>query len=527
MASQTLLDQTVEDTYQGVLHAQGQPLPASGNALIYDGSGQASALSVGLAGSNVAVAGGFTCSNQLTAGNIRYTTTDSVSGANFPLVSDGNATAVFGQMTSNALLDLSPSPAGSYGSIQYLAVNSKGLVTNVVGGPATSSAWVTFEGKDKSFSYTINNLIVQCTAFGHTLAAGNIITIKSATDTGLNGSVIVQSADTTSGIFSFANPTGLTSSSGTGIVDVTIKSSYNVSSVVCNSVGIYTVYFSTAFKNKDYISLCGARYPNTTTTDIENLNANTVSTQKEYVKVRSFYITNGDHVAEYDDGYVSVYCLGSTAEDNSPVPVTFDSYIASSYAWSEGADPGGQQQQIINITPSLMAVNKWNAIVLGVQSNMNCASGGANLTSTNIVNGSTTSTLVWSAAGNSGAQVYLYDVILYTNNQLKYAQFYYSNVGWATQAVNATDINSDAASSAIWNGLVSQINANGLMNAQTTNATGSSAGTWFSNFLSTYNNQLTSVNSVSINLASVAGRGGACYGGFNMFQTYVRYFTAQ
>lgn len=521
MASQTLQDQTVESTYQGVLHASGQALPETDTAIIYDGSGQASALSVGLAGSSVAVAGGLSCSSQLTAGNIRYTTTDSVSGANFPLVSDGNATAIFGQMTSNALLDLSPSPAGSYGSIQYLAVNSKGLVTNVVGGPATATAWVTFEGKDRSFSYTINNLVVQCLAFGHTLAAGNIITIKSATDTGLNGSFIVQSANASDGTFSFANPTGLTSSSGTAVVDVTIKSSYNVSSVVCNSVGIYTVYFSTAFKNKDYISLCGARYPNTTTTDIENLQANTVSTQKEYVKVRSFYVTGSNYVSEYDDGHVSVYCLGSTAEDNSPVPVTFDNFIETNYVWSEGANPG-TQQQVINITPSLMAANKWNAIILGVESFMQCRSGSASFTATNIVDGAVTSTLAW-GGGDGGVQMFVYNVILYTNNQLKYAQFYSTNSGWATKVVNATDINDAAAAAAIFNGLVSQVN----MNGQIVNTTGSASGTWFSNFLSTYNNQLTVVNSVSISISSIAQRSGACYGGFNMFQTYVRYFTAQ
>jgi hypothetical protein len=523
MASQTLTDQTVSSTYQGVLHANGEALPLTDVAAVYDGSGQASALSLGLSSQGASIAGGFSCSGQLTAGEIRYTTTDSVSGANFPLVSDGNATAVFGQMTSDALIDLSPSPAGAYGSIQYMAVNSKGLVTSVVGGPETATAWVTFEGADKAFSYTINNLLVQCLSFGHTIAAGNVITIKSATDAGLNGSFTVQAANVTDGTFSFANPTGITSSSGTAIVDVTIKSSYNVSSVVCNSVGIYSVYFSTHFKNRDYVSLCNARYPNTTPTDIENLNANTVSTQKEYVRVRSFYITNSDQVVEYDDGRVSVYCIGSTAEDNSPTPVTFDNFIKTNYLWGESYSPGGAQQQIITVTPSLMAANRWNAIILGVSSYMHCRSGGASLTTTNIVDSLVTSNLAWSSYGNSGAQVYIYNVFLYTNNQLKYAQFYTTNSGWTTETVNSTDINNGAASAAIFSGLASQMNLVG----QFVNVTESSTGTWLSNFLSTYSNQLTPVNSVGITLISNAGRDGPCYGGFNMFQTYARYFTAQ
>lgn len=522
MASQTLQDQQVLDTYQGVLHANGQALPETDTAVIYDGSGQASALSVGLAGSSVAVAGGFSCSNQLTAGDIRYTTTDSVSGANFPLVSNGNATAVFGQMTSNALLDLSPSPAGNYGSIQYMTVNSKGLVTNVVGGPATATAWVTFEGKDTAFSYVINNLVVQCTSFGHTLAAGNIITIKSAADTGLNGSVIVQSADVLGGTFTFANPTGLTSSSGTAVIDVTVKSSYNVSSVICNSIGVYSIYFSTPFKNRDYISLCGARYPDTSPTDIENLNANTISTQKNYVQVRSFYITPGNNVDRFDDGHMSVYCLGSTAEDDSPLPATFDSFVNTNYCWEESQNPG-VQQQIINITPSLMASNKWNAVIIGSLGYMNCASGGAEIASTTIIDGTTTSNLAWSSSGNSGAQAFIYNVILFTNNQLKYAQFYSSNSGWITQNTNATDINNNAAASAVYNGLFSQL----IAESQLVNVTGSASGTWLSNFLNIYGNLLTSINSVNISFTSSANRGGACYGGYRVFQNYVRYFTAQ
>jgi hypothetical protein len=228
MASQTLTDQTVASTYQGVLHANGEALPAVSTAIIYDGSGQISSLKLGVSGQGAAVAGGFSCSQQLTAGEIRYTTVDSASGANFPLVSDGNKTAVFGQMTSNALLDLTPSPAGEYGNIQYLAVNSKGLVTNVVGGPATSNAWVTFDGKDVSFTYLINNLTVTCTSIGHSLVTGNIITVKNATNTSLNGSFVVQSSDILNNTFTFANPTGATTGSGSGIVDVTIKSSYNV-----------------------------------------------------------------------------------------------------------------------------------------------------------------------------------------------------------------------------------------------------------------------------------------------------------
>jgi hypothetical protein len=523
MASQTLTNQTVASTYQGVLHANGESLPASSVATIYDGSGQPSSLSIGLSSKGAAIAGGFSCSGQLTAGEIRYTTTDSPSGANFPLVSNGNKTAVFGQMTSNALIDLSPSPAGSYGNIQFLSVNSKGLVTSVVGGPATANAWVTFDGKDVSFTYTINNLTVNCEAVGHSLIPGNIITIKNASNTGLNGSFIVQTSDINNNAFSFANPTGATTGTGTGVVDVTIKSSYNVSSVVRESTGIYKVNFTSAFKNKNYVTLCGAKYTNIVATDIENLQANTVVADKDYVRIRSFYITTGNLVTEYDDGYISVYCMGSTVEDNSPTPVSFDNFINTNYYWSEQADPG-EITTNVNITPSLMAANKWNMVIIGAYQTHNCANGCEYINSTVVVNGTTTSQMNQSICGNSGAETAIYHVFLYTGNALRYANFHWTNYSWNPYTVNAWDkLNKDAAL-AIYNGL----NAQGaIAGAQIVNQVQSSPGTWVTNFLNEYSSQLTTIQSANVSFASRAYRGGRCNGGYGMFQNYVRYFTPQ
>lgn len=522
MASQTLTDQTVASTYQGVLHANGEPLPTSLVATVFDGSGQASALSVGLSGNGAAIAGGLSCSGQLTAGEIRYTTIDSVSGANFPLVSDGNKNAVFGQMTSNALLDLSPTPAGSYGNIQFLSVNDKGLVTNVVGGPATSNAWATFDGRDVSFTYTINNLVVTCTSINHTIASGNTITIKNASDPGLDGTFVVQSS--TSGEFTFANPTAATSGSGTGIVDVVIKSSYNVSSIVRETVGVYRINFSTPFKNNDYISLCGTKYPNTAATNLENLQANTVSTEKEYVRVRSFYITGSDFVTEYDDGYVSIYCLGSTVDVTNPTPVSFDNFINTNYFWTEGVYPGNITTTI-SVTPQLMAANKWNAIIIGVAvPQFICRGGCEYVSSTALINNTTTSQLVQGTCGESYASVYLYHVLYYANNELKYANFHYSNYGWSPYTVNAWDVSNASAASSIYSGLASQ---GALLGGQYANNVQSSPGTWFTNFLNQYQSNFITIQSVDISLYSTAAQNDACYGGYGMLQNYIRYYNPQ
>ena len=57
MASQSLTNTNVSETYVGVLHAEGAPLPASGKADIYDGFGNKSALKVGQAGKGIDVDG--------------------------------------------------------------------------------------------------------------------------------------------------------------------------------------------------------------------------------------------------------------------------------------------------------------------------------------------------------------------------------------------------------------------------------------------------------------------------------------
>lgn len=57
MASESLTNTNISETYVGVLHAEGQVLPPSGKADIYDGFGNKSALSVGRAGQGIEVDG--------------------------------------------------------------------------------------------------------------------------------------------------------------------------------------------------------------------------------------------------------------------------------------------------------------------------------------------------------------------------------------------------------------------------------------------------------------------------------------
>ena len=53
----SLSNQNISNTYRGLLHAQGDALPTTGNIVITDGSGQSSSLSLGTAGQGIVVSG--------------------------------------------------------------------------------------------------------------------------------------------------------------------------------------------------------------------------------------------------------------------------------------------------------------------------------------------------------------------------------------------------------------------------------------------------------------------------------------
>lgn len=57
MASESLTNTNISETYVGVLHAKGAPIPATGKEDVYDGFGNKSALSIGREGQGIEVDG--------------------------------------------------------------------------------------------------------------------------------------------------------------------------------------------------------------------------------------------------------------------------------------------------------------------------------------------------------------------------------------------------------------------------------------------------------------------------------------
>ena len=63
MATASLTNTNINDTYVGVLHAKGAPIPASGMESVYDGFGNKSALKIGREGVGLAVCGALSANN--------------------------------------------------------------------------------------------------------------------------------------------------------------------------------------------------------------------------------------------------------------------------------------------------------------------------------------------------------------------------------------------------------------------------------------------------------------------------------
>lgn len=112
-------------------------------------------------------------------------------------------------------------------------------------------AWVNFNGNPQtSTAYTRSGTTVTATKTAHGYAAGTIIEISAATDSGLNGvGILITIVDANT--FSFT--TTATGANGTFTIRSRIRSQFNVQSISSNGTGLYTVSFATALGSTNYV----------------------------------------------------------------------------------------------------------------------------------------------------------------------------------------------------------------------------------------------------------------------------------
>ena len=120
----------ISDSYKGLLHANGSALPPLAiQQPLYDGSGQVSSLSLGVAGAGASVSGPLSISGQLSAGSFTYPLSSSTNGY---VLTQVNSTTI--ALTSiSDILRSAPSSYiadGTYTNVQNITVKN-GLITSV------------------------------------------------------------------------------------------------------------------------------------------------------------------------------------------------------------------------------------------------------------------------------------------------------------------------------------------------------------------------------------------------------------
>jgi len=136
MATNTLTDQNISDTYKGILHARGTVLPGTGQTLLYDGDGNATSLRVGVWGQGSTIIGSLSVNSML------YPIDDGAAGEF--IQTDGNGILTFASLATSDLPTLSPNPTGTYTGLSSITVDSTGRVTQVkqsAGGAANTSQY--------------------------------------------------------------------------------------------------------------------------------------------------------------------------------------------------------------------------------------------------------------------------------------------------------------------------------------------------------------------------------------------------
>jgi len=170
------------------------------------------------------------------------------------LSTGGPSWDVSGNLTATSFVG--PASAIANGAVSTTAKIADGVVTAAKLGTneqkQIAKAWVNFVGLPTAVtgkSYTRTTTTVTVTSVAHGLATGNTIVVSSATDTGVNGTVVI----TVTGVDAFTFVTAATGANGTLSYTLTIRSSYSVSSITRNGTGDYTINLSITMADLNYV----------------------------------------------------------------------------------------------------------------------------------------------------------------------------------------------------------------------------------------------------------------------------------
>ena len=137
-------------------------------------------------------------------------------------------------------------------------------------------AWVNFNGVPLNGTYSQSGTTVTVTMTLHGLTVGDKLNLSITSGTGVSGSYVVATVPTANS-FTYTAGTSLTTS-GNITRNIYIRASGNISSIVDNAVGDYTINFITNFEDSNYVVNAINTYQNDLTSDNTGIFIKTLST---------------------------------------------------------------------------------------------------------------------------------------------------------------------------------------------------------------------------------------------------------
>lgn len=160
-------------------------------------------------------------------------------------------------------------------------------------------AWVNFNGVPLTGTYSQSGTTVTVTMTSHSLNVGYNVSLSPTSGTGVAGSYTVLTV-VNANVFTYTAGTSLTTS-GNITKNINIRSSGNISSITDNGVGDYTINFTTAMQDTNYILLQGSSTGNA------NITENSSNKLKSTSQLRIFSLTcTTGTVFDVDGVFISI-----------------------------------------------------------------------------------------------------------------------------------------------------------------------------------------------------------------------------
>ena len=151
----------------------------------------------------------------------------------------------------------------STSGVERVRIEENGGMSSVIPGGSTllpsfaCRCWVNFDGTtaaNLTGTYSQSGTTVTVTINNHGLLLGHSVSVDATTGTGVDGTYTVTGV-TDVNTFTYTAGTSLTTSGNITLLRRLIRGSGNVSSVMRNGTGIYTINFTTAMPDTNYAAV--------------------------------------------------------------------------------------------------------------------------------------------------------------------------------------------------------------------------------------------------------------------------------